>query len=95
MSFIVFDMKCRSCDHQVDDVFMRRSEVDDDRPCPVCGDNMVRLPPRPNLDWDALAMGESASPEAIRHWEKKRAARQKKEEKAKREHGDYGPASGA
>lgn len=94
MSYVVFDMRCRSCDTRVDDVFMKRSEMDD-QVCPECGDNMLRLPPRPNLDWDSLAMGESASPEAIRHWERKRKARQTKEEKSKRDHGDYGPAAGA
>lgn len=42
---------------------------------------MSILPCAPNLDWDSLAMGDSASPEAISHWEKKKAEKAEQERK--------------
>jgi putative FmdB family regulatory protein len=49
----------------------------------------------PNPDWAGLAMGESASPEAINRFERTHKQRKDKEEKTYRTHGDYGPAAGA
>lgn len=49
--------------------------------CPSCGNTMSILPCAPNLDWDSLAMGDSASPEAISHWEKKKAEKAEQERK--------------
>lgn len=40
-------------------------------------------------------MGEGASPEAIKKFEKMRREQRAKEEKSQREHGDYGPSPGA
>ena len=77
--FIKHDYKCFGCGHIELDVFLRRSEMHE-YPCPECGDNMSILPCAPNLDWDALAMGSGASPEAVSHFERKRK-QQKREEK--------------
>lgn len=45
--------------------------------------------------WAALAQGDSASPEAISHFERAHKKQAVKESKALKEHGDYGPAPGA
>ena len=94
MSFVVHDYKCHSCNIYELDAFVRRSEMHE-VPCPECGGNMSILPCAPNLDWDSLAMGENPSPEALAHWQRKRKQQQVKEEKTKRDHGDYGKAPGA
>lgn len=94
MSFIVHDYLCDKCEVYELDQFVRRSEMHE-VPCPECGENMRILPCAPNLDWDSLAMGANASPEAIRHWEKKRLDQKAREEKAYRENGDYGKRPGA
>ena len=50
--------------------------------CPSCDNTMAILPCAPNIDWDTLAMGDSASPEAIAHFDRKhreKAAQEKKE----------------
>lgn len=44
--------------------------------------------------WSSLAMGDSASPEAIDRFERLHKQQKAKEEKTYAEHGDYGPASG-
>lgn len=80
MSFIRHDYKCFFCLHTEPDMFVRKSEMHH-QGCPNCGNNMSILPCAPKVDWDALAMGDSASPEAIRHWEKKK--RQKLEQEKK------------
>lgn len=94
MSYIVYDYTCPACTYKLDDHFVKRANMDSVE-CPECGENMRRLPSVPNLDWDSLAMGDSASPEAISHWERKHKQRKAQEAKSKAEHGDYGPAAGA
>lgn len=61
-------------------------------PCPDCGEpgKRVYLTP-PKLDWAGMAQGESAGPEFIDRWEKVHKKETEKQEKALREHGDYGP----
>lgn len=49
----------------------------------------------PNPDWTGLAMGDSASPEAIDKFEKRRKQQRDKEERCFNENGDYGPAPGS
>jgi hypothetical protein len=56
---------------------------------------MKRLPACPKIDWDALAKGDSASPEAIAHFDRKHKQQAAKEAKAKLDHGDYGKAPGS
>ena len=94
MSYLVFDAVCPNCGFNEDDMFFDKNHKDD-TPCPECGEPLLRLPPNINLDWDSLAMGDSASPEAIAHFDRKHRKRAEKEAKTKKEHGDYGPAAGA
>lgn len=94
MSFVVHDYKCDHCELYERDQFVRRSEMYE-IPCPECGENMRILPCIPKIDWDALAMGESASPEAIAHFERKHKEQAKLEERRKLEHGDYGKTPGS
>ena len=44
--------------------------------------------------WSRLAMGDSASPEAIDRFERMHKQQKAKEDKTYAEHGDYGPAPG-
>ena len=44
--------------------------------------------------WSALAMGSSASPEAIARFDRVHRQQKEKEEKSYKENGDYGPAPG-
>ncbi len=95
MAFLVFDYKCPSCGHEEIGKVVKSHEKDDVN-CPACSkDMMQRQVAAPNLDWDSLARGENASPEAIRHFNKKRKQQREKETKSMREHGDYGPRPGA
>jgi hypothetical protein len=94
MSLIVFDYTCTNCGNVESDKFVQRSEMDQVH-CDECDYLMSRLPAAPHLDWDSLAMGSSASPEAIAHWVRKHQKQKAKEEKSLREHGDYGPRPGA
>jgi putative FmdB family regulatory protein len=92
---LVFDYVCPSCGTEVLNKFVAKDEKDSVE-CPSCGEkHMTRLPPIPRVDWDRLAMGDSASPEAISHFEKKRLKQREREKKAKDEHGDYGPRPGS
>lgn len=92
--YIVHDYKCGSCGTELANEFVRRDKMHE-VPCPGCGDNMKILPCSPRIDWDALAKGNNASPEAIRHFERKRAQQKRYEEKHLKEHGDRGKAPGA
>jgi len=95
MAFLVFDYKCENCGNEVIGKVVR-SEEKDDVHCNACHEAlMTRQVSAPKLDWDSLARGENASPEAIRHFDKKRKQQRAKEEKSMREHGDYGPRPGA
>ena len=53
--------------------------------CVSIAKQVIRTPAKPN--WSALAMGESASPEAINHFDRMHKDKAAKEEKAIREHG--------
>lgn len=92
--FVTHDYKCHSCGHYEYDVFIKRSDMHAFA-CPECGETMTIKPSAPKIDWDALARGDNASPEAIRHFERKRAQQKSKEEKSMREHGDRGRTPGA
>lgn len=89
-----YNYTCPNCGHQ-EDIFCKVSE----RLEQTCGEcsaptsQVVRVAPRPH--WTSLAMGDSASPEAIKMFDKMRRERRAKEEKTFREHGDYGRAPGA
>lgn len=89
-----YEYTCPSCGHE-QEAFCKVSERSD-QTCIVCGETtkqVVRTPAQPH--WTSLAMGESASPEAIKKFDKMRREQKAKEEKSKATHGDYGKAPGA
>ena len=90
-----YNYTCPSCGHQ-EDIFVMKVSLRGEQACGECGERtnqVVRTAPQPH--WTSLAMGEGASPEAIKKFEKMRREQRSKEEKTKREHGDYGKAPGA
>ena len=92
---LVFDYKCPTCGYFEEDKFVRSTDKDDQH-CPACTkDLMVRQACAANVDWDSLAMGNNASPEAIRHWERKQRQEKARQKKIHKEHGDYGKAPGS
>jgi len=96
MALLVFDYVCTECGSEYYDLFVKSTEMDNQ----LCDNNnchtvLTKKIPKTQLDWDALAQGDGASPEAIRHWEKKRKQQKTKEEKSKREHGDIGKHPGS
>ena len=88
-----YDYQC-SCGHS-EEIFCKVSERKDQK-CGECGQEtrqVIRHAPQPH--WTSLAMGESASPEAIKMFDKMRREQKAKEDKSMRDHGDYGKAPGA
>lgn len=89
-----FEYTCPECGTQFE-AWCKVSERGDQR-CPECdniGRQAVRTPAQPH--WSSLAMGSSASPEAIKKFESMRREQKTREEKSMREHGDYGKAPGS
>lgn len=89
-----YEYTCPACTHECE-VWCKVTERKDQE-CPECGEILaqrVRTPAQPH--WTSLAMGESASPEAIKKFDKMRRQRQAKEQKTFAEHGDYGKTPGA
>lgn len=89
-----FEYTCPQCatEHEV---FCKISERANQK-CPECGNTsrqQVRTPTQPH--WTSLAMGESASPEAIKMFDKMRRQQKDKETKTMAEHGDYGKSPGS
>lgn len=77
------------------EAFCKMSERQDQK-CPECGSTgkqVILTPPVPH--WTSLAMGEGASPEAIRKFDKMRREQKDKETKTMQEHGDYGKSPGS
>jgi hypothetical protein len=93
MSWIVIDTECPDCGHRDEDMIRRGST--DPLVCKACNGVTRRVPSAPKVDWDALAQGEGASPEAIRHFERKHKQQTEREKKIHAEHGDYGSRPGA
>jgi len=88
-----YEYTCPKCAHECD-IFAKVSERKNQE-CPECGnilEQRVRTPAQPH--WSSLAMGESASPEAIKKFDKMHRERAERERKTKQEHGDYGKAPG-
>ena len=64
--------------------------------CDTCGEEAPRVYltlAKPH--WSALAQGDSASPEAISHFERAHKQQAAKEQKSLDNHDDYGPRPGA
>ena len=89
-----YDYRCPDCEAE-DERFVKVSERNDQE-CGECGATLrqiIKKAPAPH--WTSLAMGAGASPEAIKKFETMRRDQRAKEEKSKREHGDYGKAPGS
>ena len=89
-----YEYTCPACGHE-QETFCKVSERKD-QSCDGCGQTttqVVRTPAQPH--WTSLAMGNSASPEAIDKFHKMRNEQRIKEESTQREHGDYGKAPGS
>ena len=89
-----YNFTCPACGHE-EDIFCKVSERGS-QSCGECGSEtrqVIRQAPRPH--WTSLAMGDSASPEAIKKFEKMRREQRAREERSMREHGDYGKSPGA
>lgn len=89
----LFDFECSKCG-SVKEHFVYGSvqEVE----CVACGATAKKVflvAAKPH--WAALAQGDSASPEAIARFDRVHKQQKAKEDKAYREHGDYGPRPGA
>lgn len=81
-----YEYDCPACG-QAHEIFCKVSERKDQR-CGECKARLrqvVRHAPRPH--WTSLAMGEGASPEAIKMFDKMRREKRAKEEKILKEHG--------
>lgn len=81
-----YEYTCPACGHEEE--IWCKSSVRHDQRCAECGTattQVIRHAPQPH--WTSLAMGESASPEAIKRFDKMRRDQRDKEEKAVREHG--------
>lgn len=90
-----YNYVCEKCETEEDRFILKISERQEQK-CGECGERLtqvIRQAPAPH--WTSLAMGDSASPEAINKFEKMRREQRSKEEKSKREHGDYGKSPGA
>lgn len=81
-----FEFTCPACGEEFDrwcKISERKSQQ-----CASCGSigvQQVRTPVKPH--WTSLAMGDSASPEAIDHFDRMHRQKVEKEEKAIKEHG--------
>ena len=89
-----YDYRCPNCGAS-DERFVKVTE----RLHQYCGEceslltQVILKAPAPH--WSSLAMGDSASPEAIKKFESMRREQRAREEKIYNEHGDYGKAPGS
>jgi len=89
---ILHDYRCESCG-VVQERFVKAEEVVVGCDCGGIATRVILTAPQP--DWAGLAMGDSASPEAIDRFERVHKQQRDKEAKTFKEHGDYGPAPGS
>ena len=88
---ILHDFECTSCGKVTEHLTTAGASH---QPC-ECGGTAVKVilsAAKPH--WSSLAMGDSASPEAIDRFERLHKQQRAKEAKAEENHGDYGPAPG-
>jgi putative FmdB family regulatory protein len=88
---ILFEFDCPSCGLTFEalvnpDVYWTQ--------CPKCETNAQRILSAPRIDHQAMAGSDSASPETLRHFDRVHNQRKAIEEKAFRDHGDYGKPAG-
>lgn len=88
-----FEYDCPDCGKEFDR-WCKASERENQKcECGSTGKQVIRTAPVPH--WTSLAMGSSASPEAIKRFDKMRREQANKESKTMKEHGDYGKAPGS
>lgn len=87
---ILYDFECPHCGVFEDLVKSSEHSV----PCPKCHAPAKRLISPARINLLAMALSDSASPEAISHFEKVHRQRKAIEDRAFQEHGDYGTAAG-
>lgn len=81
-----YEYTCPACGHE-DDIWCKVSERKTQK-CSECGETtnqVVRTPAQPH--WTSLAMGDSASPEAIKKFDKMRREKKAVEDKKIADHG--------
>jgi putative FmdB family regulatory protein len=86
------DFECIKCGHIAEHFVYGNDPVE----CVSCGAATKRVflvAAKPH--WAALAMGNSASPEAIARFDRVHRQQKAKEDKSYETHGDYGPRPGA
>lgn len=87
-----FDFRCTKCAHIFEDLVKPGTYW---LKCPKCkGNAQCELSPV-RINRSAIALTEGASPESVRHFDRVHKQRAAKEEKAYRDHGDYGKPAGA
>jgi len=89
--YILFDFLCPQCGVFEDFVKPHVKTA----PCPKCQLPATRQISPGHVDLSSMAMADSASPEAISHFERVHRERRAIEERRLREHGDYGVQAGA
>ena len=84
-----FEFKCPDCGADFDR-FCKIAEREETvhEGCVSIAKQVIRT--NCSLNWTSLAMGSSASPEAISHFDKMHKDQAAKEAKSKKDHGDYG-----
>lgn len=90
-----YDYTCPACGHQ-EEIFVKKVSERGEQDCGECRERtnqVIRHAPQPH--WTSLAMGSTASPEAIKKFDKMRREQKAKETKSMQEHGDYGKAPGS
>lgn len=83
MKLILYDFRCKTCDHKFDD--MVKSDVFQ-LPCPECGSEAKRLISTPRLD-PRMGLDPEGNPTMGDKWAKVREQRAKIEKKHYEEHG--------
>ncbi|MDB2363024.1 zinc ribbon domain-containing protein [Candidatus Pelagibacter bacterium] len=90
---ILHDYRCLECGLTQEHFVKKEERIVSCKKCKGAANRITLKAPNP--DWTGLAMGDSASPEAIERFARVRKQQKDKEEKSYKENGDYGPRPGA
>ena len=89
---LLFDFRCTKCAETFEDMV---KPSDYWVACPKCGGNARRSISPVRINHYSMAMSESASPGTLSKFDRLHQQQKAKEEKAYRDHGDYGKAAGS
>lgn len=89
---ILFDFRCKNCKHEFEELV--KSDIWQAQ-CPKCSGTANRIISLVRIDKTAMALQDGATETSIRHFERLHQQQKAKEERSKREHGDYGKAPGS